>query len=146
MHLKNFSMIESPSGWVLSPAYDLLNVSILNPGDDEELALTLAGKKREFRRGHFEQFGRGLGLSDKQIEGAFKRMTRNRVKSLELISGSFLSDRMKLAYKETISNRFLQIDLSPGNMSLPHRDSCHYIQNRKKRAVSPVNPILLKVS
>jgi len=24
MHLKNFSMIESTSGWILSPAYDLL--------------------------------------------------------------------------------------------------------------------------
>ena len=31
MHLKNFSMIEKPSGWVLAPAYDLLNASILNP-------------------------------------------------------------------------------------------------------------------
>ena len=31
MHLKNFSMIESPSGWVLSTAYNLLNVSIVNP-------------------------------------------------------------------------------------------------------------------
>jgi serine/threonine-protein kinase HipA len=33
MHLKNFSMIESPSGWVLSPAYDLLNVAIVCPED-----------------------------------------------------------------------------------------------------------------
>jgi serine/threonine-protein kinase HipA len=41
MHLKNFSMIESASGWILSPAYDLLNVSIINPDDNEELALTM---------------------------------------------------------------------------------------------------------
>jgi serine/threonine-protein kinase HipA len=33
MHLKNFSMIESTSGWVLSPAYDLLNVAIVCPED-----------------------------------------------------------------------------------------------------------------
>ena len=44
MHLKNFSMIESPSGWVLAPAYDLLNVAIVLPKDSEELALTLDGK------------------------------------------------------------------------------------------------------
>jgi len=50
MHLKNFSMIESPSGWVLSPAYDLLNVSIILPGDNEELALTLVGKKKKLSR------------------------------------------------------------------------------------------------
>ena len=46
MHLKNFSMIESPSGWALSPAYDLLNVAIINTNDDEELALTLTGKNK----------------------------------------------------------------------------------------------------
>ncbi len=46
MHLKNFSMMENPSGWGLAPAYDLLNVSILIPEDSEELALTLAGKRK----------------------------------------------------------------------------------------------------
>ena len=61
MHLKNFSMIESPSGWVLSPAYDLLNVSIELPEDTEELALTLDGKKKKLKREHFEKFGEGLG-------------------------------------------------------------------------------------
>ena len=50
MHLKNFSMIESASGWVLAPAYDLLNVAIANPEDTEELALTLSGKKRKFKK------------------------------------------------------------------------------------------------
>ena len=49
MHLKNFSMMESPSGWILSPAYDLLNVTILNPEDTEELALTLAGKRKKLK-------------------------------------------------------------------------------------------------
>ena len=40
-------MINSPSGWVLAPAYDLLNVAIVNPDDTEELALTLEGKKKK---------------------------------------------------------------------------------------------------
>lgn len=47
MHLKNFSIIRSSSGWILSPAYDLLNVAIINPEDKEELALTIEGKKRQ---------------------------------------------------------------------------------------------------
>lgn len=46
MHLKNFSLIKAAYGWTLAPAYDLLNVSIVNPDDQEELALTLAGKKK----------------------------------------------------------------------------------------------------
>ena len=47
MHLKNFSMIHTDLGWVLSPAYDLLNVAIVLPEDTEELALTLQGKKKK---------------------------------------------------------------------------------------------------
>ncbi len=33
MHLKNYSMIEQQGNWKLAPAYDLLNESIVNPGD-----------------------------------------------------------------------------------------------------------------
>jgi serine/threonine-protein kinase HipA len=46
IHLKNFSMINNREDWMLSPAYDLLNVSIINPDDEEELALTLEGKRK----------------------------------------------------------------------------------------------------
>ena len=36
MHLKNFSMINKEDSWILAPAYDLLNVAIVNPEDTEE--------------------------------------------------------------------------------------------------------------
>ena len=91
MHLKNFSMLENTSGWVLAPAYDLLNASILNPDDEEELALTLGGKKKKLKRDNFVQLGEGLGLNDKQIKGAFKRIERDTPKAMEWIDRSFLS-------------------------------------------------------
>jgi serine/threonine-protein kinase HipA len=47
MHLKNFSLLLENDEWRLSPAYDLLNVAIANPDDDEELALTMDGKKNK---------------------------------------------------------------------------------------------------
>ncbi len=109
MHLKNFSMIESSSGWVLAPAYDLLNVAIVFPEDTEELALTLAGKKKKLNQTHFEQLGKGMGLTDKQVEGAFKRMTKNKPKALDWIDKSFLSDQMKDAYREVLKKRYAQI-------------------------------------
>lgn len=111
MHLKNFSMIESPSGWVLSPAYDLLNVAIVNPADDEELALTLAGKKKKLRRDHFVQLGEELGLTDKQVESTFNRMVKNKPKALEWINHSFLTDEIKTAYKALMEKRYGQIGL-----------------------------------
>lgn len=109
MHLKNFSMIESPSGLVLSPAYDLLNATILNPDDEEELALTLGGKKMKLKREHFEQLGKGLGLTDKQIEGAFKRVERNKPKAMDWIGRSFLSNEMKTAYHQVMEKRYAQM-------------------------------------
>lgn len=112
MHLKNFSMIESPSGWVLSPAYDLLNVSIVNPDDEEELALTLVGKKKKLKFEHFEQLGKELDLTDKQIKGVFKRIINNKPKAMDWINQSFLSSKMKVSYKKLIDKRYSQIGLA----------------------------------
>ncbi|MDH5476040.1 MAG: HipA domain-containing protein [Cyclobacteriaceae bacterium] len=111
MHLKNFSMVESPSGWVLSPAYDLLNASILNPDDHEELALTLVGKKKKFKREHFVEFGKVLGLSDKQIKGAFRRIERDTLKAMEWLDRSFLSKEVMNVYKEMLDERYKQLGI-----------------------------------
>lgn len=49
MHLKNFSLKEIEPGsreFCLSKAYDMLPVNIIMPEDNEQLALTLNGKKR----------------------------------------------------------------------------------------------------
>jgi len=98
MHLKNFSMINKEGKWSLSPAYDLLNVSLANPSDHEELALLMEGKKRKFTRHHFERFGLGLGLNNKQIVKAFDRFFKNKLKAKSLIDASFLSEKMQAAY------------------------------------------------
>ncbi|MDZ7739298.1 MAG: HipA domain-containing protein [Bacteroidales bacterium] len=111
MHLKNFSMIKSSSGWILAPAYDLLNVSILLPEDREELALTMEGKKRKLGKDHFVKFGKGLDLRDKQIDGAFDRMIRSKSLAAAWIEKSFLSDKMKRAYSETLGSRYRQLGL-----------------------------------
>lgn len=115
MHLKNFSMIESPSGWVLSSAYDLLNVAIVNPDYEEELALTVQGKKKKLKREHFEQLGKDLELTSKQLEGVFKRFQKNKLKALKLIDLSFLPDKMKVEYTLLLENRYSIIYPNKGN-------------------------------
>ncbi len=109
MHLKNFSMIEGVSGWVLAPAYDLLNVAIILPSDTEELALTLAGKKKKLKREHFEQWGEKLGLTPKQIIGSFNRMVKNKQKAFNWIERSFLSKDMQAAYINLLEERYEQL-------------------------------------
>ncbi|NQT76342.1 MAG: HipA domain-containing protein [Bacteroidetes bacterium] len=112
MHLKNFSMIESSSGWVLAPAYDLLNVAIVFPEDTEELALTLEGKKKKLKWEHFERLGIGLYLTNKQIQGVFKRMIKYKPKAIEWIDKSFLSDNMKEAYINVLETRYEQLKMT----------------------------------
>ncbi len=105
MHLKNFSMLKTSYGWALSPAYDLLNVAIVNPEDTEELALTIAGKRKKITKKTFVEFGVGLGLSKKQIESVFRRFKVFHEDAVKLINMSFLSEDMQSNYIELLECR-----------------------------------------
>lgn len=107
MHLKNFSMINTDAKWVLAPAYDLLNVLIVNPGDKEELALTIEGKKKKLSRANFERLGKVLELNGKQIEGVFKRLINNKPLAIKWVDNSFLSDDFKEKYKILLEEKYL---------------------------------------
>jgi serine/threonine-protein kinase HipA len=110
MHLKNFSMINSGEQWSLSPAYDLLNVTIVNPDDSEELALTLEGKKKKLKREHFERLGKGLDLTSRQIEGTFRRFFGNKVKAIEWIKNSLLSKDYQEKYVTLLNERYARME------------------------------------
>lgn len=105
MHLKNFSMWLSDIGWVLSPAYDLLNVKIILPKDNEDTALMLGGKKKNFNKGYFNRFGEVLKLNDKQINSVYKKLETWLPKAIQLIEISFLNDKNKIQYKNLITLR-----------------------------------------
>jgi len=105
MHLKNFSMWLSDFGWVLSPAYDLLNVKIILPRDEDETALLLGGKKKNFNKGYFDRFGKVLKLNDKQINSVYKKLNSWLPLATQLIDISFLNEKNKALYKELITQR-----------------------------------------
>ncbi len=109
MHLKNFSMINSGTNWSLAPAYDLLNVAILNPDDTEELALTLEGKKKKLKWEHFERLGKKLGLNDKQLKSMAKRLLKNKTVALEWINNSFLSTEYKEKYVMLLNEKYTSL-------------------------------------
>ena len=105
MHLKNFSMWLSEIGWVLSPAYDLLNVKIILPKDMDDTALLLGGKKKNFNKGYFNRFGEVLQLNDKQINSVYKKLDTWLPKAIQLIDISFLSEDNKIQYKKLITQQ-----------------------------------------
>lgn len=106
MHLKNFSMINNREQWTLAPAYDLLNVAIVNPDDTEELALTLEGKKKKLKWEHFERLGILLDLNEKQLKGIATRFKKNKPIAIQWINNSFLSPEFKDKYNALLEERY----------------------------------------
>ena len=99
MHLKNFSLMHGPDGIVLSPGYDLLNVNLLNPKDEEELALTLNGKKNRLKLPDFKALAENLRINEKAYYNSFKLFSSKNAEVMDLIDRSFLDKKMKKAYK-----------------------------------------------
>lgn len=110
MHLKNFSLLEQPGlGMTLSPAYDLVNTALVNPADEEEMALTLNGKKKKLKKQDFVAMMNTLKVEEKQQRNIFNKMEKALPKWLDLIDKSFLSDDFMEKYKSIILERLNRI-------------------------------------
>lgn len=106
MHLKNFSIYQPNAGeYRLAPAYDLLNVAIVNPKDTEELALTLNGKKRKLTRHDFETAMLSSGLNEKVVSNIFRKFLRIYPQWEATIRNSFLPADLQEAYWQLIQER-----------------------------------------
>jgi serine/threonine-protein kinase HipA len=107
MHLKNFSLIyDLINGPVLSPAYDMLSTVLVNPKNDEDLALNLNGRKKKINRKDFESAFSTMKLDTKQQANIFVKMEKFRNKWIDFIQISFLSPDFKEKYIQLINERF----------------------------------------
>ena len=110
MHLKNFSLLEQVGiGMTFSPAYDLVNTKLVNPADDEELALNLNGKKKKIKKQDFVAAMKTQNLDEKQRFNILNKMKKAYPKWIEFIDKSFLNDEFKERYKSIISERISRI-------------------------------------
>ena len=106
MHLKNFSLINNPDlGYILSPAYDMVASSLVVEGDNEELALTLNGKKKNIRKRDFMEPMNRFKIDARAIENIFNKMQASIDKWHDFIDISFLPDEMKISYHNLIKER-----------------------------------------
>ena len=111
MHLKNFSLYRPADNYMLTPAYDLLSTSIVMPEDDEELALTLNGKKKKIKRADFEKAMLDSGMDEKAIENLFKKFAKTLPKWYALIEESFLPKDMIVAFREKLNTMSARLGL-----------------------------------
>lgn len=107
MHLKNYSLIRVEGKIQLSPAYDLINTTIAVKGASEEIALTLAGKKKNLEKSDFFRYfaRQRLGLSDSSINGVVGDLRAGIEKWPGIIDVSFLSPDLKEKYSNLFRER-----------------------------------------
>ena len=105
MHLKNFSLYRPKALYQLSPAYDLLNVAIVNPKDKEEMALSINGKKARIQLADFLKASDTMGIEQRVTLGLIDGLRNAMPAWIDLINGSLLSDEMKQNYLDLISRR-----------------------------------------
>lgn len=109
MHLKNFSLIKNELGdYELAPAYDLV-ASALVVEDDEELALTLCGKKKKLKKSDFFRAMTTSGIPDKAAENILKKYSRLSNRWLDFVNQSFLSKEMMEQYSQLITKKHDQL-------------------------------------
>jgi len=114
MHLKNFSLLDYRNGMTgLSPAYDLLSTRLVIPekDDNEEMALMLNGRKRNFKLNDFYVFGERLKLTEKQVQNSLNKFSKQMDNVLNFVDFSFLSADLKESYKELIQKRAERLKL-----------------------------------
>jgi serine/threonine-protein kinase HipA len=100
MHMKNFSVLYTDEGVSLSPAYDLLNVNLVNPQDDEELALTMNGKKKRIRLSDFDVLARSMNIPETAVRNTYNKFSSSNKEVGKMIEASFLSSEKKALYLE----------------------------------------------
>ncbi len=115
MHCKNFSLIDAGNGeYVLSPAYDLLAVLLADPADTEEMAMSFSvgGKKSGFDCNTFMTAFVESGITVSRSEKMIEQMKTHLPKWKELISQSFLPEKMKLDYYSLLDKRSRALDVT----------------------------------
>ena len=105
MHLKNFSLYKGTGEYIFAPAYDLLSTKLVIPEDNEELALTLNGKKRKLKRADFDNLLKSFKVDEKAVENVYEKFRKVLPEWYNFIDMSFLPEQMKEEYKQLIQNR-----------------------------------------
>lgn len=111
MHLKNFSLFRPKADYILTPAYDLLSTTIVLPEDDEELALTLNGKKKRIKREDFEKAMRDSGLDAKSIVNLFNKFEKILPKWFSIIENSFLPQKQQETFHNLIEKMAARLSI-----------------------------------
>jgi serine/threonine-protein kinase HipA len=111
MHLKNFSLRVRDGIVALSPAYDLLNTTLVLGNASEESALPLRGKKRKLTRQDWIDYFclERLGLAPAVATDILRDLATTNEVWQRKIRHSFLSETAKDRYRDILATRASRI-------------------------------------
>ena len=108
-HAKNYSVIYNEEGFVrIAPVYDLVCSRIVIPGETDESALTILGKKNRIQRKDMDTLAGYLGIREKIRFEKFKgkkELFRSR------IAGSELPKNLANDFDKLLIKRFNRLEL-----------------------------------
>ncbi len=113
MHLKNFSLWYRDGVVSLTPAYDLLNSTLVLGKASEESALPLNGRKKNLTRKLWLSYfcKERLGLKESQTDSILSGLGRALPAFRDLIESSYLSDTAKDGYRAILEERAVRLEL-----------------------------------
>lgn len=113
MHLKNYSLIQQDKQTKLTPFYDLVSTRLVisDKLDSEEFALTIGGKKKKISLAIIMEFGKTIGMNEKQIENVLNNFQTNIPNAINFIDKSFLSEIKKKEYQKLLLDRAKRINI-----------------------------------
>jgi len=73
-------------------------VYLVNAADDEELALTINGKKKSIRLSYFDVLARSMNIPETAVRNTYKKFSSSNKQIEEMIKLSFLISKKKEIY------------------------------------------------
>jgi serine/threonine-protein kinase HipA len=112
-HIKNFSLLETPTGLRLSPAYDVVN-TVIYERFEATFGLAIDGKRRhieELDGALFRRFGKTIGLTERAVDQTFTDLKRQVEKAAVHIRppDGEGPDGFVTRFAEIVSNQCLRI-------------------------------------
>jgi serine/threonine-protein kinase HipA len=109
-HLRNFSLLRSEEiGYQLSPAYDIVNSRLVLPEEQEEVCLSLQGKKNRLSGRDFFRLAEHFGLTRKQADNSLVRLHDLKSTIEAMIRGSLLRLDRREGFLEIFRDRMTRL-------------------------------------
>ena len=105
-HRKNFSFLTSEKDIVaLSPVYDLVSSRLAIPEEDDEMALTINGKRNRFNKEDFLSFALNIGVDVKYAEKRISELVELQGDFAVMVNESTLTLNLRQQLNEIIAVR-----------------------------------------